>query len=186
MNRLIEKYLPESPKIGLYIAPRIPEGKLRNAIGDFGKGIDASKVRALYDATLMGSAKDGILFLDDRAVYQNNNLEPAQTLFYDDVINVDLKKRFLGGKEVRLDVNRANATVTHTLDFSGQPDAAEYVARLFHELVVHGANRSRAERTGGGTDWPEVQRRLRAMLEEGILSESDYRALWQAARQEDV
>jgi hypothetical protein len=75
----------------------------------------------------------------DRIVFQNTDLEPAQEMPYEDIVNVVSKRRLLGGKKVVVDLNAGHATVTHTIDFSGKGQAAEYVARFLHEVMVHGA-----------------------------------------------
>ena len=44
-----------------YVWPNIPEKKLSNAVGSIAKGIAADDVLILIDATIFGSAKDGIV-----------------------------------------------------------------------------------------------------------------------------
>ncbi len=185
MKALVREYLPQAPQHGLYLAPDIPESKLRAAIGDYAQRVRPDEVLALYDATRLGSAKDGALFLADRLVYQNNDLTPAQTIRYEDVVRVHAKRLFLGGRKVELDVNQGRATTTHALDFSGRPDAAEFVARFLHEAMLTSARRDAAPAPSpseGGTDMAAVERALDGLRREGVLAEADHARLLAALR----
>lgn len=139
MRDLIEEYIPHAPRIGLYRHPEIPSDKLTNALEDYAHTVSSEEVLALYDATLFGSAKDGAVLTVDRIVFQNTDLQPAQEMRYDDIVNVASKKRFLGGSKVVVDLNAGHATVTHTIDFSGKGEAAQYVARFLHEVMLAGS-----------------------------------------------
>lgn len=172
MTALLREYLPTAPDLGLYVAPDIPEGKLRAAIGDYARDLDPADVLALYDATRLGSAKDGALFLDDRLVFQNNDLQPARTIRYEDVVGVRSKRKLLGGREIEIDLNRARATVTETLDFSGQPGAAEYVERFLQQVLAHGVRRPEPAPTGG-TDRRAVEEALDRLVALGRLTDAD-------------
>ncbi len=179
MTDLIRDYLPDAPKLGLYRAPNLPADKVRAALRDYGVGVHPDEVLALYDATRLGSAKDGALFLADRLVFQNNDFEPPQTVRYADVVRVDAKRQLLGGRKVVLDVNEARATVTHELDFSARGEAAEYVARFLHEAMLASARREdpRAERGEAETDGAAVAEALAALVREGKLTEPDRRRM---------
>ena len=130
MDALLREYLPHAPKLGLFVAPEIPKAKLSAALGDYATNVQADEVIALYDATRLGSGKDGALFLVDRLVFQNNNLQTPRAIRYDDIVRVDAKRKLLGGRKVEIDVNQGRATVTESIDFSGRPGAAEYVERF--------------------------------------------------------
>ncbi len=190
MKALVREYIPQAPQHGLYLAPDIPADKLRAAVGDYASNVEAEAVLALYDATRLGSAKDGALFLSDRLVYQNNDLTPAQTIRYEDIVRVDAKRLFLGGRKVELDVNQGRATTTHTLDFSGRPDAADYVARFLTEAMLASARRDserRSEadvpqseavvRTPAGSDLAAVERALAELHRAGMLADADFERL---------
>ncbi len=171
MTALLREYLPTAPDLGLYVAPDIPEGKLRAAVGDYARDLDARDVVALYDATRLGSAKDGALFLADRLVFQNNDLQPARTIRYEDIVGVRAKRKLLGGREIEIDLNRARATVTETLDFSGQPGAAEYVERFLQQVLANGVRPAPAPT--GGTDRRAVEDALDRLVALGRLAEPD-------------
>ena len=192
MDALIREYLPQAPQHGLYRTPSIPADKLQAALRDYAPEIAPGAVLALYDATRLGSAKDGALFLADRLVYQNNDLTPAQTIRYEDIVRVDEKRLFLGGRKVELDVNQGRATTTHALDFSGRSDAAEFVARFLQEAMLASARADaglrRAEPSvsspaATGTDVAAVERALADLRAAGSLADADYRRLLDALRE---
>jgi hypothetical protein len=182
MEALLREYLPHAPNVGLYLAPEIPAEKLRAALSDYGAGVRPGEVLALYDATRLGSGKDGALFLADRFVFQNHDLQPAQTIRYDDVVRVEAKRLLLGGRKVEVDVNRGRATVTEALDFSGQPGAAEFVERFLREAMLASTAPERApalgDRRGGrteaGSDVEAVARALDRLKAQGALASSDH------------
>ena len=184
MDALLREYLPTAPDLGLFVRPDIPADKLRAAVRDYAPDVDPGDVVALYDATRLGSAKDGALFLADRLVFQNNDLQAARTVRYEDVVGVRSKRKLLGGREVLIDLNRGRATVTEALDFSGQPGAAEYVERALGQILAQGV---RPARSGGGaagegaappppsrgTDRRAVARALDRLVADGALAAGD-------------
>ena len=171
MDSLLREYLPTAPDLGLYVTPDIPEAKLRAAIGDYARDLHPENVLALYDATRLGSAKDGALFLADRLVFQNNDLQPARTIRYEDIVGVRAKRKLLGGREIQIDLNRARATVTETLDFSGQPGAAEYVERFLQQALILGTRPTPSP--SGETDRRAVVDALDRLVDLGRLAEAD-------------
>jgi hypothetical protein len=194
MESLLHDYLPQAPQHGLYRAPSIPTGKLQAAIRDYAHDVDPASVLALYDATRLGSAKDGALFLADRLVYQNNDLTPAQTIRYEDIVRVGEKRLFLSGRKVELDVNQGRATTTHALDFSARSDAAEFVARFLNEAMLASARAAdlddlglddggAVQRTAAGSDAQAVERALGDLRASGALADADYRRLLAALRE---
>ena len=176
MDALLRDYLPTAPDLGLYVVPDLPAAKLRAALADYAPEVDAADVIALYDATRLGSAKDGAVFLADRLVFQNNDLQPARTVRYEDVVGVRAKRKLLGGREVQIDLNRGRATVTETLDFSGQPGAAEFVERFLQQVLALGGQPAAAppaDPTAEGTDRRAVEVALDQLLRLGRLTEAD-------------
>ncbi|MGI9174567.1 MAG: hypothetical protein ACR2GR_04540 [Rhodothermales bacterium] len=189
MKDLILDLIPHAPKLGLYVTPDVPEDKVRGALKDYATDVRPDEVVALYDATLMGSAKDGAVFTSDRLVFQNNDLEPAQIVRYQDLVRVEKKRKLLGGQKVYLNVNRGRATFDLALDFSGKPEAAEFVARFLHEAMLRGAADEMDAKTGGtpgqtsaGTDLEAVVRALDELREQGLLADADYAVMLDALR----
>lgn len=184
MEDLLRKYIPNASGIGLYVEPDIPPEKLENALRDFGAGLAPEDVLALYDATLMGSAKDGALFASDRFVFQNTNLDEPQTIRYEDLVRVTTRRRFLSGRKVMLDVNQGQATVTLSVDFSGKPKAAQYVTRFLHEAMMRSISEGDAA-AREATDADAVIRALDALLENGKLSLAVYERLVDALEEHE-
>ena len=175
MKTLIRELIPHAPQMGLYLAPNIPQEKLQGALKDYAKSVRQEDVLALYDATLMGSAKDGAVFTAEGFVFENNDLEAAQDVRYADVVRVESKKKFLGGRRVNVDVNRGRSTFQLSMDFSGKPEAAAYVARFLQEAMLRGGRE-----TGGAaaqTDVKAVEAALRALRAEGKLAAADLQRL---------
>ena len=109
MESFIKEFIPHDPTLGLFVDPDIPTKKVQNALKDYAKKVHRRDVVALYDATLLGSGKDGALFLADRIVFQNNDLQPAYDVKYEDLVEIELKKKMMGGRTIELMVNRGRA-----------------------------------------------------------------------------
>lgn len=177
MKALIRELLPHAPQMGLYLAPDIPSDKLQGALEDYARDLRGEDVLALYDATLMGSARDGAVFTADQLVFQNNDLEEVQTVRYRDIVRVNKKRKLLGGRKVLLDVNRGRSTFQLTLDFSGKSDAAEYVERFLSEAMLRSEDQKAVAPVADpetSTDRKAVRRALRALCDEGLLAERDF------------
>ena len=181
MDRLIRDLLPTAPDLGLFVAPDIPPKKLAAAIADYARDVRPEAVLALYDATRLGSAKDGALFLADRLVFQNSDFSAARTVRYDDLVGVRQTRSLLGGRAVEMDLNRARATVTEALDVSAHAGAAEFVERFLHEAML-GATRTAADPDGAEpaaaeTDVRAVTDALDALVRQGALAADDRRRM---------
>lgn len=169
MVDLIHELIPHAPNIGLYLAPHIPPKKVRNAIRDYAPSLRPADVVALYDGTLMGSAKDGILLTADRMIFQNSDLEAPQQVHYEEIVRVEQKKGMLKGVRIAVHVNRGRATFPVELNLAAKPNAAEFVYRLLHEVMLRPQAPSAVN-----TDWDAVIAALRNLRDQGALSESDY------------
>ena len=174
--------------MGLYVEPHIPADKLQNALDDYAPNIDGREVVVMYDATLFGSGKDGALFLRDRLVFQNNNLEPAHEVRYADIVEVGQSKKLLGGKRVALTVNRGRATITLEIDFSGKPKATPFVVRFLDSAFLRAVEED--DEPGGsseeaaaeneptaGSDRRAVEEALVELVRQGKLTRSDYQEM---------
>jgi hypothetical protein len=136
IRQLVRELIPHAPQLGLYVTPEIPPDKLRNAIRDYARSVQSEEALALYDSTLMGSAKDGAVFTAERVVFQNNDLESTHDVRYEDIVRVESKRKLLGGRRVLITVNRGRATFDVEMDFSGKPEASEYVASFLREAML--------------------------------------------------
>lgn len=180
MEELVRELIPHAPQWGLFVAPSIPADRLRGALTDYAHEVAPHEVLALYDATWMGTGRDGAVFLRDRFVFQNFDLEPTQTVRYEDLVGVELKRRLLGGRRIALQINRGRATFTLALDFSGKPQAAPYIARFLQEAMLRGP--ALPKTPVEQTDWEAVQTALQQLRQEGKLSPHDYERLLKVLR----
>lgn len=175
---LVRERLPHAPQMGLYVVPDVPAKLLQNALSDYATDVDRSEVLALYDATLSGTGGDGAVFTPDRFVFQNNDLQSIQTVGYQDLVGVESASRWwgLGGRKVDLTVNRGRATFDLTIDFSGAPEAADYVAKFLHAAMLMDVDLTSAEPTAE-TDVEAVRRALERLRTQQKLSKDDYTRL---------
>ena len=188
MKELVHTLIPHDPGLGLYVAPRIPREKVRNALRDYAEDVSESEVLALYDATRIGNAKDGAVFTADRLVFENNDFSPVQDVRYADIVGVEGKRKLMGGRSIALQVNRGRATFDVTLDFSGRPGACQYVVaflqeammRVLDEVVQEGGAEADARTGDASTDPAEVRAALKALHMRGVLSSSDLCTMLQA------
>lgn len=83
----VNEYLRNNVKVisqkNVHVAPEIPEKKLNNAITAFKYEGSPRSVVALYDDTLLGSGKDGILFSGERFIYRASFTDPVHVSFKD-------------------------------------------------------------------------------------------------------
>ena len=184
MRDLIHELIPHAPHMGLYVAPNIPADKLHNALRDYAPSMQPGEVVALYDGTLMGSAKDGAVFASDRFVFQNTDLEPPHEVRYEEVVHVEKKSGVLKGKKVFLEVIRGRGTFALKLDVSARPEAMAYLYRFLHEAMLLPAEPVSepppGARTAAGTDLHAVRQALGTLRAQGLLAEVDYQRLLDA------
>jgi len=188
IEALIRERLPHAPQMGLYVVPDLPTTKVRNALSDYAGDVDRAEVLALYDATLSGTGSDGAVFAPDRFVFQNNDLQSAQTVRYQDLVGVEAGSRWfgLGGKKVDLEVNRGRATFDLTIDFSGAPEAAEYVADVLHAAMLKDVEFGPSDSSSAPeTDVAAVRRALDRLRSQQKLTTDDYERLLRALNERD-
>jgi len=81
INIYLRDNLGAVSKKNMAIAPDIPEKKLNNAISSFAYGGSAVNVVGLFDSTLFGSGKDGLLFTGEQVIYRAAFSDPVSVLF---------------------------------------------------------------------------------------------------------
>lgn len=172
---LVRERLPHAPQMGLYVTPNLPAEKVQRALSTYAGMVERDDILALYDATLTGTGGNGATFTAERLIFKNHLFQSVQTVRYQDLVGVETASRWLGlgGKEVRLTVNRGRATFDLTMDFSGAPEAAEYVAEVLHDVMIQGVDLDEGTRDGG-TDVEAVHRALDRLRREEKLSDGDY------------
>jgi hypothetical protein len=105
----IQKSLEGFTHKSLYVGT-IPPRKLSNAITTYATQVSPEDVLLLYDNTVFGSAKDGLL-LTPEGVYWRNDSGEADRLRYDEIRKVDVLKYALSSglvlnqKEVQVELS---------------------------------------------------------------------------------
>lgn len=175
VSDLVRERLPHAPQMGLYVTPNLPAEKVQRAVSTYAGMAERDDILALYDATLMGTGGNGATFTTERLIFKNHLFQSVQTVRYQDLVGVETASRWLGlgGKEVRLTVNRGRATFDLTMDFSGAPEAAEYVAEVLHDIMIQGVDLDDGT-SDAETDVQAVHRALDRLRSEQKLSDGDY------------
>lgn len=104
----LEKFIKENiNNIGndnrIYIAPYIDNEKLQNTINTICKGIDAEDILAIYDSTVFGSSKEGLVFTKDSLFYREPLLK-AIKIKYKDIKEVTYEKKKVENKKRKFEM----------------------------------------------------------------------------------
>jgi hypothetical protein len=83
VNIYLRENLPSIAPKYVYVAPDIEEKRLDNAVKAFGYAGPASNVIALFDITLLGNGKDGLLFTGEQLIYRPAFTDPVAVRFAD-------------------------------------------------------------------------------------------------------
>ncbi len=172
MRSLVQELLPHAPKIGLFVTPEIPSKRLKGATKDYAKKIHPEDIIALYDGTFLGNGRDGAIFLEDRFVFQNSDIESAQTIRYCDIVFVESHQSMMRGSYINIEVNRGRATFSVKLDLSKHPGSMKYIEKLFQKLMIVPESTDAQQ-----TDWDAVIGALDVLHAKGQLTESDHQRL---------
>lgn len=84
------------------VAPNIPSKKLDNAIKAFGYSGSPSNIVALFDNTLFGSGKDGVLFTGEMFIYRPSFSDPI-SVSYSSIAKVEHLESWAGTKQDKLE-----------------------------------------------------------------------------------
>ena len=116
-EEILSKYLHTMPTTmdSYYLKDSIPSKKLNNAINSFASGVKRESVIGLYDTTLFGSSKEGIIFSDTKFC-SKDMLEKPIKIWYDDIkfmkIHGDSEKD--NEKELSIELfDGSNETITN-------------------------------------------------------------------------
>jgi hypothetical protein len=98
----------------------IPAKKLKNAIATYATEVPPEDVLLLFDNTVFGSAKDGLI-LTTEAVYWRNDGDEPERLRYAEIRKVDFLKYtvsagvVLNEKEIKIEVSGDNDNVAESV-----------------------------------------------------------------------
>jgi len=84
------------------IAPQIEEKKLNNAVKAFGYSGSPNNIVALFDNTLFGSGKDGLLFTGVQVIYRPSFSDPV-TIPYDSIATVEYVETLTGSNKDKIE-----------------------------------------------------------------------------------
>ena len=87
VNTFLKENLPSVSK-NVFVAPGIPEKKLNNVAKAFNVADNLNAVLAIYDNTVFGSAKDGIVFTGEKLVIKET-FESPYDVFYNNIEAVE-------------------------------------------------------------------------------------------------
>lgn len=128
-----------------YVWPNIPEKKLSNALGSIAKGIFADHVLILIDATIFGSAKDGIVVTETDIYFKEAFTDPKRTPFK--------LVASIGFKSDKIFVNSDEVFATAGIESS---EAKAFVALIKSHIARKGAPSAVAQASPDRTDSPQV------------------------------
>lgn len=86
------------------VAPNIPEKKINNSVKSFGYSGSVGNVIALYDNTLFGSGKDGLLFTGEQVIYRASFSDPI-SIQYADIASAEYVETVSGEKKDKITVS---------------------------------------------------------------------------------
>lgn len=117
-EEILSKYLHTMPTTmdSYYLKDSIPSKKLNNAINSFASGAKRESVIGLYDTTLFGSSKEGIIFLDTKFC-SKDMLEKPIKIWYDDIKFMKIHGDSEKDNEKKLSIelfDGSNETITNT------------------------------------------------------------------------
>lgn len=79
----------------MHVAPNIEEKKLNNAVKCFGYSGSSSNIAGLFDNTLLGSGKDGLLFTGEQVIYRPSFSDPI-VIEYQSISDVEFVQSSVG------------------------------------------------------------------------------------------
>lgn len=83
------------------VAPNIPEKKINNGVKAFGYSGSVGNVIGLYDNTLFGSGKDGLLFTGEQVIYRATFEDPIG-IYFADILSAEYVEIVSGEKNDKI------------------------------------------------------------------------------------
>lgn len=102
VNVYLRENLASISEKNISIAPSIEEKKLNNAIKAFGYSGSPGNVVGLFDNTVFGSGKDGILFTGEQIIYRPSFSNPI-VVAYNSIGKVDFVETLTGSKNEKVE-----------------------------------------------------------------------------------
>lgn len=107
----------QSVSKNISIAPSIPEKKLNNAVKSFKLTNGINSIIAIFDNTVFGSAKDGLVFTGEKIIFKAAFSDPIELIFtefssVEYIINITTNDKGKEKKEEYIEIHLKNNTVT--------------------------------------------------------------------------
>ncbi|KJK07770.1 hypothetical protein D3C77_287030 [compost metagenome] len=102
VNIYLREQLAAVSAKNIAIAPGIDDKKLNNAVKAFGYSDNPANVVALFDNTLFGSGKDGLLFTGEQLIYRASFSDPVAISFAA-IASVQRVETWVGSKKDKLE-----------------------------------------------------------------------------------
>lgn len=131
VNLFIKENVKKIAK-SVYITPEIPEKKLNNVITAYKCENFKNSILAIYDNTLLGSAKEGLVFTGERFLFNNGSV--LLEFFYKDISSVKYVKSIVinnkGKEEIEHFISVSVDNKEHKLEKLGSFNYQEFEALL--------------------------------------------------------
>ena len=131
VNLFIKENVKKIAK-SVYITPEIPEKKLNNVITTYKCENFKNSILAIYDNTLLGSAKEGLVFTGERFLFNNGSV--LLEFFYKDISSVKYVKSIVinnkGKEEIEHFISVSVDNKEHKLEKLGSFNYQEFEALL--------------------------------------------------------
>jgi|GEM_PF-2058125 len=110
----------------LFLAPSIPDDKLQKAVSAYGCGISPTSVLLLYDDTIWGGAREGVMLTTDSVCLHNIGEDPVRIRYADVKTVSHVERGFLQSAAVIINGHKTN---TNSAD-----DATRVAQTLAHAI----------------------------------------------------
>ncbi|MBP6282301.1 MAG: hypothetical protein KA384_09675 [Leptotrichiaceae bacterium] len=131
VNLFIKENVQKIAK-SVYVTPEIPEKKLNNVITTYKCEDYKNSILAIYDNTLLGSAKEGLVFTGERFLFNNGSV--LLEFFYKDISSVKYVKSIVinnkGKEEIEHFISVSVDNKEHKLEKLGSFNYQEFEALL--------------------------------------------------------
>jgi len=102
INIYLRESLGKISSKNTFIAPNIDEKKLNNAVKAFGYLGNPGNIIAIFDNTLFGSAKEGLVFTGEQFIYRPAFSDPAH-VNYSSIAKIEYVEAWTGNKKDKLE-----------------------------------------------------------------------------------
>jgi hypothetical protein len=83
INTFLKENIKAVSPNNVFVSPSIPDTKLNNAVKSYNLTNGINAIIAIYDNTVFGSAKDGIIFTGEKIIYKEIFEDPIELVFSD-------------------------------------------------------------------------------------------------------